>query len=173
VCGGKGTCLLKEGLCVCYTGFAGTACEACAAGYTFYAGNCLPVAATRQEGNSTDALAPASVVSDAASDDGMPKWSYAIIAAGILLIIVAVVVTVCCCVCARARARAVPEPIPAGNSHSRAVQPPQLSSAAAATRSGAVGADAADAAAAHAALVGMPQHSNWVGSADGQDGHVK
>ena len=81
-----GTCLLKEGLCVCFPGYAGTACEACASGYTLYAGTCQPVAATSVSPLEDEAPAAADVSRFAWA--GRAWWVYVMSGAGGVLALV-------------------------------------------------------------------------------------
>jgi hypothetical protein len=78
-----GTCLMKEGLCNCFRGYAGPACEACATGFVFYNGLCAAISGVIGQGGSDDdppATEPVSGPSASEKEDrwGAPGWVYAI-----------------------------------------------------------------------------------------------
>ena len=91
VCGGSGTCLIGQGLCLCYPGYAGDACDVCAAGHTLYDGRCLPVSATR----TTLAAPTGSGAAGGAEASGRPAWIWAVIggiaAVAVVVAVVAIV----------------------------------------------------------------------------------
>lgn len=77
-CGGVGGCIISRGLCSCYPGYAGEACESCASGYIQNNGQCLPAL-------------PGSIVSSNTADgdsgssaDPLPTWIWVAVVCGSL-----------------------------------------------------------------------------------------
>jgi hypothetical protein len=77
---------MNQGICVCYPGFAGAACESCAAGHTYYSGRCLPVAATRSNASpaTTPRGAPVAAAGGSASRS-LSGWAFGIIGGAAML----------------------------------------------------------------------------------------
>ena len=96
MCGGKGTCLLKEGICNCYPGYAGAACEACADNFVFYGGYCMPIAAAQQTGDGAATAPPGAASTDAdappvvprSESAGTPGWVFGVAAAAAVLLLI-------------------------------------------------------------------------------------
>lgn len=96
---------------MCFAGYAGTACEACADGFAQYAGGCQAVSA-RAGGNGTaaaDASSDAVVSTDAiAQRAATPLWAWLAGAGGAVALLVCVLGVLCCCgacACCRRRRR--------------------------------------------------------------------
>lgn len=79
--------MISQGLCACYPGYAGQACEACATGYVQYNGKCLPAITTL----ASLALPAAPLAEATSSTEPLATWVWIVVVCGSVTVLALVV----------------------------------------------------------------------------------